>query len=351
MKKVLSQEYNCDGCGGNLTYDADTQGLVCEYCGTCREIRTNGNKLRLKVPFTNDLDYTGLNDAKHIYRCEFCGTDVATCEDVNVVKCPACGSSNFRESSGGGVHPLNIAPFKISKEKASIIFKRWIFNRRFSPNNLMKMAKLKKITGVYIPTYFYDFKTSTDYEAKCYNEYKDSDGDTNRTYYYKSGKSFGMYQNVKIFANDKYDEYYMKRAALGDDLDLRPYSTEYMLGFFGAKTEINVQQSYDRLKELAVTLEKRRITNDLEKDYDGVARIDTNIEISNVFNSYIYLPVWINHFSYKGKDYKCYINGQDGTVYGKAPRSFWKIFGLVVGVVLGVALISLGVHALIDFTH
>lgn len=346
MNNVLSQEYNCEGCGGNLTYDADTQTMLCEYCGSCREVKTNGNKLRLKVPFSKDLEYAGLNDAKHIYKCEFCDTDVASCNDIKVAKCPACGSSKLIETNGSGVHPLNIAPFKISKEKASNIFKKWISNRVFSPNDLKKMAKLKKVTGVYIPTYFYDFKTATDYEVKCYNEYKDSDGDTHKTYYYKSGRSFGNYQNVKIFANDKYDDYYLKKVALGDSLDIRPYSIEYMLGFLGAKTEISVQQSYERLKELAITLEKRRITSDFKKHYDGVARIETNIEISDIFNSYIYLPVWINHFSYKGKDYKCFINGQDGTIYGKTPKSFWKIFGLVVGVIAGIVLTTLGVRLL-----
>ena len=48
--------------------------------------------------------------------------------------------------------------------------------------------------------------------------------------------------------------------------------------------------------------------------------------------------MWANHYSYKGREYHCYINGQTGEATGKAPKSFGKIAGTVLGILGGIGL-------------
>ena len=46
---------------------------------------------------------------------------------------------------------------------------------------------------------------------------------------------------------------------------------------------------------------------------------------------HILLPVWLSSYTYREKIFQFLVNGESGRVAGHAPRSFWKIFLLVVG--------------------
>ena len=50
--------------------------------------------------------------------------------------------------------------------------------------------------------------------------------------------------------------------------------------------------------------------------------------------------MWVNAYMYKDKSYVCYINGQTGKASGTAPKSFWKIFFTVLGVIAAVGAIA-----------
>jgi hypothetical protein len=55
------------------------------------------------------------------------------------------------------------------------------------------------------------------------------------------------------------------------------------------------------------------------------------------------LPVYIGNFKYKSKLYNFYVNGSTGKVHGKTPKSFWKIFSVVlvsIAVAVGVGLLA-----------
>ena len=48
--------------------------------------------------------------------------------------------------------------------------------------------------------------------------------------------------------------------------------------------------------------------------------------VTNVGYKYVLLPVYVGHTEYKGERYQLFVNGQTGKVYGKTPKSKWKIF-------------------------
>jgi hypothetical protein len=57
------------------------------------------------------------------------------------------------------------------------------------------------------------------------------------------------------------------------------------------------------------------------------------------------LPVWMSAYIFKGKTYRFMVNGQTGEVQGESPKSGWKIFFLVAGIlVLFVFLVVFGNH-------
>ena len=125
-----------------------------------------------------------------------------------------------------------------------------------------------------------------------------------------------------------------------DNAGIIPYSNEYLLGLSGVGTDLSVQQSFEMATEEISEAEQRQIKSRLNLRYDDVDFFRANTQISNVDCGYLYVPVWANHYTYKNKDYHCYINGQTGKVHGTTPKSFWKIFGLVLGVIAAFTLLS-----------
>ena len=78
-----------------------------------------------------------------------------------------------------------------------------------------------------------------------------------------------------------------------------------------------------------------KIASDIKRSlhYDRVENFVCNTTFNAIKYSYLYIPVWVNHYKYKDKNYNCYINGITGKVSGKAPKSFWKIFFTVIAAV------------------
>ena len=60
--------------------------------------------------------------------------------------------------------------------------------------------------------------------------------------------------------------------------------------------------------------------------------------------NYSLLPIWICNFMYKKKKYNFFINGKTGNIKGKTPKSGWKIFFLVAGLLAGAGLIAFLIH-------
>ena len=68
------------------------------------------------------------------------------------------------------------------------------------------------------------------------------------------------------------------------------------------------------------------------KYWATVARVD-NVYGDLTFK-HILLPMWVSAYLFKGKTYRFVVNGQTGEVEGESPKSGWKIFFLVAGILL-----------------
>lgn len=330
----MKKTFKCVECGGRLLFNPDNQDLKCEYCGGQSEIINSKTNKPIVRPYTDSLKYEGYKDARHIFQCNSCTTHIATFDDKALTRCPSCGNKDLIEIQESGVHPMEIIPFKIPRDTAGDAFSTWIKSRKFAPNNLKKLAKLKKISGLYAPIFLFNFKATTEFSASCADEYTDS----------KGNKKLGMahhvhdvevrdFNNYIWSANKELSSRIFKGMGGYHTSDVMPYISEYMLGFLGIGSDYSVHDCYNSVKSSVEKEEYSRIKSNLNFRYDDVSFFRATTTLSDVTNSYLYVPVWANHYKYKNKDYHCYINGQTGKVYGKSPKSFWKIFGLISAIV------------------
>ena len=337
----MAKTYKCEGCGGHLLFNPENQNLKCEYCGAESAVGTSGGVLRLKEAYSPSISYEEYKDAKHVYECESCNTKIATCADEPVTRCVSCGYNKLVEVQADGVHPMTIIPFEIPRASAGEIFKKWIKSRKFAPNNLKKMAKLQKISGLYAPVYSFDLQSCTSYSAEGVDVIKNREGKVVKKRRHNiSDLEYRTFEDYIVTGTNSVESSVFKKMGGFNLSNARVYESDYMLGFCGVGTDKTLHEAYQVMTDEVAREEYSRIKSDLNRRYDEVNWFKASTSVSNVFNCYYYAPIWANHYKYKNKDYHCYINGQTGKVTGKSPKSVWKILGLIAGILAGIGLIA-----------
>ena len=326
------KDSKCMGCGGSLKYSPDDKALACENCGAKTPLPEKGflKSKFLSADSIPDKQGEGTGSVK----CISCGA-ILNVGEVIETTCPYCGSHQTAGLHEGlEYNPDSIIPFAISKKKATSIFKLWINKRKFAPNALKKKANIENMKGIYFPCWLYDYKTSTYYSGVGVKEYKDSDGNTRTTRKNISGNVAGVYTNEIEPANDMLAEYNIEMFKDYARLEQYEYDSGYILGFTTANNTNGVYDAFGR--------ERKQKTLEIEKNikrrlgYDRYENFVTKTNFTDVKWSYTLLPLWVCDYEFKNKKYRFLINGKTGAIIGKAPKSGWKIFFLILGILIGV---------------
>jgi len=345
----MSKNFKCESCGGEVRFSPKDGCLVCEYCGkkATREIGEKNENVVFKKPYSAGLTCELNDDKTKVYICNSCGGATIINKDVETVKrCISCGSTDISLQNVSSVHPDVVVPFKIEKDEAGKLFRSWIKSRKFAPNDLKKMAKLEKISGAYVPVYSFDCETDVSYSAVGIIEHKDKEGKVIRESEHFVRDSYtSSYNEFNCSGNSQFSESVV--GGLGDfDLQERkPYSVDYLLGFMGVDAGIGVHDAYKTMEHWMQNEHYNSVRRNLNFKYDDVRRLNVKTVVHDAKVVFLYAPVWVNHYSYKNKNYHVYINGQTGKVTGKAPKSFWKILFTVLGVVAA----AMGIAMLVKF--
>lgn len=328
----------CKNCGNILSYNPNNESLTCDYCESIVPINDEA-QLNTKKDYNSSVkfDETVINQ----FHCISCGSNLSAVKDSNVKRCPNCGSTELKLTNNISYVPDGIIPFKISKERATANFYEWIKKRKFAPNDLKKLAKLGKLSGLYTPVWNFDCKTHSTYKGIGVDEEKDSDGNVSTTSYHFSGELNNSYTDIMMSANKNISNVTLNSLGNFGLNNLKVYNPVYLCGFIGSDIDFDIHTSYKNFETFVKNSDASKAKSIYSTRYDKIENFSCNTTIYSPKYNYIYLPIWTNFYTYKDKKYTCYVNGYSGKVYGKSPKSFWKIFFLCLGIGLSVAIISL----------
>ncbi len=344
----------CDSCGYSMVFNPDNGMLSCSHCGSSKVI--NSEVVSNKRVYDANSSVARNVNTTNVLECDGCGAKTNLTEQSVSGVCPYCGSTNLHKFTQTlDFTPDGIVPFAISKQKAREHYKEWIKTRKFVPNALKSSAKINKMEGHYFPCWNYDFNVNTTYSGVGVERHTRTvrrsgpNGNmiTDRETYYTrhpfSGKRFDEFTNETTMAsnhitNDELDQ--LGRYGVNDSLKV--YNTAYLLGFLSSEYSLGV---HDALKNAKLSAEKVIESRAKETHgYDSYSSFNMENTYSNIMWQYIYLPVWICNFKFKKKEFRFLVNGFTGHVIGKVPRSGWKIFGLVLGILAGVFAIGAAIY-------
>ncbi len=347
------KSFHCPCCGAPLVFRGGKQKLHCESCGNdfepdaVREFAEDDERTKADSKY-DWTDYEprkfGAAEGRMLasYSCPSCGAEITGDINMGTFICPYCGNSSVvMHTFSGAYMPDYVIPFRIDKKEA---MKRFLDNAKgkiFIPKQFKESAKLKEISGMYVPFWMFDCDVTGEATFRGIRVRSWSDGSYNYTRHdhymlYRSGSA--VFKNVPVDASTRADDQYMDSLEPFDYNDAMDFSTAYLAGYLADKYDVSAEESIKRANERI----KQSLADMLRSTTAGYGTVSVNgtrVEFSNGRIRYALMPVWWLNIKYKDKMYRFAMNGQTGKAVGDYPVSRSKLAAFFCGTfaVLGAA--------------
>jgi LSD1 subclass zinc finger protein len=345
--------FPCTRCGALLKYAPGTNHLKCEFCGQENQIESHFSPIKeydLSQALSALDKATPVADSQ-LLQCANCGAEFKFAKNVYAGECPFCGTPIVAQTAAGkAIKPRSLLPFKVTDREAMELFRDWLKHIWFAPNKVKRFARSdSRLKGVYLPYWTFDSYTETRYTGARGDVYYVNQ----RVSYVENGRRVTrmrrvpkirwtpvrgrvsrFFDDVLVEASNSLPRQLLDRLQPWDLENLIPYDKKYLSGLSSEYYQIDLDQGYDRARQIMERIIYQDIAFDIGGDQQRVHSLHT--QHSNNTYKHCLLPVWSAAFRYRNKTYRFVINGRTGEVQGERPYSIWKIasailLALVVG--------------------
>ncbi len=376
--------FPCRSCGAKLSFAPGTETLKCPYCGTGNDIPKSDDaveELSLE-DWLQQLEATHETKQQEQVKCQNCGGEQTLPANLFASACTFCGTPITSKSYAQRlIKPKSLVPFKVTKLQAQDKWRAWIRGLWLAPSALKQFAQGDGgIKGIYIPYWTFDAKTYTNYAGQRGDDHTESYQTTNdkgervsesrtRTDWTNvSGNVSFFHDDVLVPASNSFAAAAGKSSAQSAGLDraqntlrgisgtplgnvvgalsgklaggfrtwntkeLVPYQEEYIAGFQAEAYQVGLKDAFVGGKQQIDNRVEQLVRADIGGDHQRISSLNT--QYSHLTFKHILLPMWVSAYLFSGKTYRFLVNGQSGEVVGESPKSGWKIFFLVCGILL-----------------
>ena len=333
----------CPTCGGQSAFVPEKGALVCQSCGTARDL-TDPERDRAarretaydpdNLPERDDDRPTAephVADGTHLHACTACGGQIVFTGHGLSENCPYCNGAVVMGPVETAYATMGLIPFRIDADEARDLARNWISRRLAAPRDLSLATAEGRIAGLYAPFWTFDSDEAITYWAR----------------YNVRSKKRTHVRNVQGAMRTRFDDLLVPAsphvtALIRDGIlhdfrpaDLRAFRPGYLAGFAAERHHQTVAEGLRMNEDDKALLIRNRIKahegrNDL---YDIGYRTDT----TGIHYRRILLPVWILHYSHKGRAYRVVTSGIDGRTFGERPFS-WPKLALYSGAITAAAI-------------
>jgi predicted RNA-binding Zn-ribbon protein involved in translation (DUF1610 family) len=351
--------FPCVQCGAVLLFTPGTELLRCGHCGHENRIAALAAPV-MEQDFRQtfqSLANTATTCDNITAHCDSCGASYSFDTAAHSGSCPFCGAPAVAKTEQHRkLQPQALLPFQISRDQALTAFRQWLGKLWFAPNKLKNYARNDaSLTGMYVPYWTYDADTTTSYRGERGDNYQvqesyrtvENSEEVERTHTVTktrwtstAGTVSRFFDDVLVLASQSLPRTVTERLEPWDLSNLTPYQEAYLSGFRSEMYQVELEQGFERAREMMDPVIRRDIERDIGGDHQRIHNADTRY--GEIRFKHILLPVWMSAFRFRDKTYRFVINARTGEVQGERPYSAWKI---TFAVLLGVALIGGGVAA------
>ncbi len=345
--KFTPINYTCPGCGAPLKFSPLTGTLRCEFCK--REVPIEGEHAPVIEHDLHTalvtLDQAPNEEITKEITCPKCGSSFTLDPYAVSANCPYCGTPAITEFVRD-IHPESILPFQVSHKDAQAIFARWIGSLWFAPGELKRLVDTQKsLTGYYLPWWTYDADTTTGYTGQRGDIYYVTvqkrmivNGEERLVEVQEpriqwtpvSGQVTRSFDDVTIRASQGLSRKILDALEPWDTSQLVPFDPKYLSGFDAEEYTIGLDNGFEMARVKMDSVIRSDIRLDIGGDQQQI--LDYHTQYHNTTYKNTLFPLWMTHFTYKGKEYYYAINAQSGRITGERPYSYTKITLLVLSI-------------------
>ncbi len=299
--------YKCKNCSGNMFYHPEKRGMYCPFC--------------------DSMDTEEIVDGTNIHVCDCCGAPIEMGEYAIAGRCEACSQYViFDDRIKGEYEPKKIIPFVVHKDMAKNLIGQNFGKSVFTPDSFLEEVTLRKLEGVYVPFWLYDFSVNCNYVGNGTKVSHSTVGDiqyTETAYYDVKRNMDILFELVPQDASGDMPNDIMDFMEPYDYTKLHKFNPKYMSGFLGEMYYGDAKIFEPRAVQKAGSSSEKILKSSMN-EYSYTADYLKNIAVTSTDSEYVLLPVWRYLYEYKGNVYPYYVNGQTGKVIGQTPISFVK---------------------------
>jgi len=331
--------FPCEACGADVVFHIGTQQLKCPYCGHTQalalsetELQERDYEAQLKSlrEHHETLDFeTGLKEV----RCDSCGGTVVFEGNLASTDCPYCTSPIQLEhvhEVETRIRPDGVLPFLVDEKRARKSLRDWVHGLWFAPSDFRQADMSGRFSGVYLPFWTFDSMTYTVYSGQRGETYtvrvgtgKNRRTETRVRWYPAAGDFQRFFDDVLVIACREMSPDLIAGMEPWPLQKAIPFNREVLAGYlartYDTELEAGFREARPRIERALESDVRRRIGGDRQR----VHKMD--VGYSAVTFKYMFLPVWLLSYKYKGKVYQVMINAATGRVSGQRPWSMVKI--------------------------
>lgn len=274
--------------------------------------------------------------------CPNCGGEVPVEKHTSATQCPYCDSYLIlNERVQGEYAPKLILPFQFGKESCKKSIREKFKKNLFAPTDFLSEVRLNGMQGYYVPYWFYDYKTHCTFHGEGTKVKTWTSGNTEytETSYYAVDRDMDIsFDKIPADASEAMPDDVMDLMEPYNYSQMTEFDPRYMSGFYGEKynmtSEVTEPRAHKKMNDDATAMLKESYSG-----YSTVRTISQDVRVEDSSATYGLLPVWKYDYTYAGKEYPFYVNGQSGKIIGEAPiskKKVWAYTGTLFGCITAI---------------
>ena len=298
----------------------DEEDLFCANCGT-------------ESPDHKAQQSQATLVATHNFECQGCGASMSYDASAQTLRCPFCGSDKLAEQKDVKMlRPHWVVPFAIEQHDALARMRQWLGSSFWRPGDLARTAEVTKLTQVYVPYWVFAARVFTYWTADSSQTPFGARGD----WFPLAGQNQASYQGLLVGASSVLTPaetsaicpFELSAGVSPDQVDLENVVYE----------QFRVQRKYARpLAQAGLEAQERGACRKYVPG--NCRNLHVNVRVEGLTGEPVLLPVWIMAYRYKDQVHRFLVNGQTGQCTGTAPTSYAKIAGVIGIVIAVIAAI------------
>jgi predicted RNA-binding Zn-ribbon protein involved in translation (DUF1610 family) len=355
---VALEKHECPACGAQAEWNATKQKLACPFCGTespYRIDRQTGKVVEIDLVSTLRAlpeDARGWQAERRSVQCQSCRA-VMVFDAVRVGQnCEFCGSPalvDYQEIKAP-IRPQGVLPFRVDASRVRDDIRRWWRSKWFAPGSLARAALVDTVRSIYIPYWTFDAQVHCPWDAEAgYHYYVqvpgvDSKGrpamrtEQRTRWEPASGIVDTFFDDEAVPGTHGLPLNLLRQIEPFPTADVVPYDTAFLSGYVVEHYQVVLldaaQQAQDRMNARLEQLCGQQVPGDTYRN------LSIHPDYSHRTFKHVLVPVWMLSYNYGARAFRVVVNGYTGTIAGEYPKSFWKIFLLVLAAVLAAIVIA-----------